>query len=83
LFGHSIGWMVYEYGDHTVIKHGGNDRGENALVYFSPQTQRGAVILVNGGNGIFVSTQILRLIGDEPELAAYYEQLIERFYGSD
>jgi len=80
-YGHGLGWMVYRFADHVVVKHGGNDRGENALVLYSPDTGNGAVILVNGGNGIFVSTQILGLIGDEPEIAAYYRQLVKKFYG--
>jgi len=80
-YGHGLGWMVYRYGDHTVIKHGGNDAGENALVYYSPDTRKGAVIFVNGGNGIFVTVRILELIGDEPDIAAYYRQLVKKHYG--
>ena len=80
-YGHGLGWMVYRFADHVVVKHGGNDSGENALVVYSPDTRNGAVILVNGGNGIFVSTQILGLIGNEPGIAAYYRQLVKKFYG--
>lgn len=80
-YGHGIGWMVYRYGDHTVLKHGGNDAGENALVYYSPDTKNGAVIFVNGGNGIFVTVRVLELIGDEPHVAAYYRQLVKKHYG--
>ncbi|MFP2925324.1 serine hydrolase domain-containing protein [Pyxidicoccus sp. 3LG] len=80
-YGHGIGWMVYEYADKTVLIHGGNDAGENALVYYSPKTRSGAVILVNGGNGIFVTTHVLELVGDQPELAAYYRQLVKKHYG--
>lgn len=80
-YGHSLGWMVYRFGHKTVLKHGGNDAGENALVIYSPETRSGAVIAVNGGNGIFVSTQILDLLGEEPEIAAYYRHLVGKFYG--
>ncbi|MEO0883662.1 MAG: serine hydrolase domain-containing protein [Pseudomonadota bacterium] len=79
-YGHSVGWMVYKYNDHTVIKHGGNDAGENALVLYSPETQNGAVILANGGNGVFVTTEILGLIGHEPDIAAYYRALVAKFF---
>jgi hypothetical protein len=34
----------------------------------------------HGGNGALVSTQILELIGDPPEIAAYYRQLVKKFY---
>jgi CubicO group peptidase (beta-lactamase class C family) len=79
-YGHGLGWMVYELAGKTVVKHGGNDKGENALAIYSPETGNGAVILINGGNGVLVSTQILGLIGDQPEIAAYYRQLVKRFY---
>jgi len=52
-YGHGIGWMVYRYGDKTVLIHGGNDAGENALVYYSPQTRNGAIIFVNGAEWDF------------------------------
>jgi CubicO group peptidase (beta-lactamase class C family) len=79
-YGHGFGWMVYDFSTRTVIKHGGNDKGENALVIYSPETRNGAVIFINGGNGVFVSTQIIDLIGDQPEIAAYYRQLVKKFY---
>lgn len=79
-YGHSLGWMIYQFDTKTIVKHGGNDKGENALVIYSPQTLNGAVIFVNGGNGVLVSTQILGLIGAEPEITAYYRQLSKKFY---
>jgi CubicO group peptidase (beta-lactamase class C family) len=80
-FGHSIGWQVYEYGDHKVIKHSGSDAGENAMVYYSPDTRNGAVILVNGANGWVIMTRIIEIIGDEPLIADYYRGLIETVMG--
>lgn len=80
-FGHSIGWQVYEYGDHKVIKHSGSDAGENALVYYSPDTRNGAVILVNGANGWVIMTRIIETIGDERLIADYYRGLIETVMG--
>lgn len=82
-YGHGLGWQVYRYDGHTVLKHSGNDAGENALVYYSPDTRNGAVIAVNGANGWFVSTRILEMIGDEPDIAAYYRALIEKHYNVD
>ena len=80
VYGHSIGWQLYRFGDQTLLKHSGNDAGENALVYFSPDTGSGAVIAVNGANGWFVSTRIVEMIGDQPHLANYYRALIEKHY---
>jgi len=79
-YGHALGWMVYQFDHKTVVKHGGNDKGENALVIYSPDTGNGAAIFINGGNGAPVSTQILALINDQPEIAAYYRQLVKKFY---
>ena len=80
-FGHSIGWQVYQYGDHKVIKHSGSDAGENAMVYYSPDTRNGAVIFVNGANGWVIMTRIIEMIGDEPFIADYYRGLIETVMG--
>jgi CubicO group peptidase (beta-lactamase class C family) len=79
-YGHGLGWMVYQFAHKTVVKHGGNDKGENALVIYCPETGNGAVIFINGGNGALVSTEILGLIDDQPEIAAYYRQLVAKFY---
>ncbi len=82
-YGHGLGWMVYRFGDRVILKHGGNDATENALVIYEPSTGNGAVILANGGNGIFVVTQILGLSGNFPEIAAYYRQLVRKFHSLD
>ncbi len=82
-YGHSIGWQVFKYGDHTIITHSGSDSGENALVYYSPDQRHGAVIFVNGANGWFLMTRIVEAIGDEPLLAAYYRGLIRTVMGRD
>jgi CubicO group peptidase (beta-lactamase class C family) len=80
-YGHGIGWMVYDMGDHTVLKHGGNDSGESALAWISPETGDGAVVMVNGGNGILVTVRLLDLLNQEPEIAAYYRHLVGKHYG--
>lgn len=82
-FGHGIGWQAYHYDDHLVQKHSGSDAGENAFVYFSPDAKHGAVIFVNGANGWVVMTRIIELIGDEPQIAAYYRGLIQSVMGRD
>ncbi len=79
--GHSVGWQVYRYGEHTVLKHSGSDAGENALVYASPDARHGAVIFVNGANGWVIMTRIVEAIGDEPLIADYYRGLIQTVMG--
>lgn len=80
-YGHSIGWQLFEWGDHQVITHSGSDQGENALVHFSPDTGDGGVIFINGANGWPVMTRILGAIGDEPQLANYYRALLKERLG--
>lgn len=80
-YGHSIGWQVFTYGDHRVLKHSGSDAGENAFVYYSPDARHGAVIFVNGANGWVIMTRIIEFIGDEPLIADYYRALLETVLG--
>ncbi|MEM8770307.1 MAG: serine hydrolase domain-containing protein [Pseudomonadota bacterium] len=80
-YGHGIGWQVFHYEDHVVVFHSGSDAGENAFVYWSPDTKNGAVIFVNGANGWVVMTRIIELIDDEPLLADYFLALIQVVMG--
>lgn len=81
LYGYGLGWQVYQYDNHKVLKHSGSDAGENAIVYYSPDRQSGGVIFVNGANGWVVMARILEIIGDEPLIADYYRGLIEALTG--
>ncbi|WP_265587805.1 serine hydrolase domain-containing protein [Sphingomicrobium arenosum] len=74
--GHSLGWQVNNYGNHDVVFHSGSDSGENALVYFSPDTRDGAVIFVNGANGWVPMVRIVEVLGQEPEFADYLRGII-------
>ncbi|MCQ8183926.1 serine hydrolase domain-containing protein [Parvularcula maris] len=80
-YGHSAGWHSFSWDDHAVLSHSGSDLGENAFVYVSPDTGRGAVIFVNGANGWPAMTRIIEAIGDEPLLADYYRGLVEERMG--
>lgn len=44
----------------------------------TPMDAAGAYFTI--ANGALVSTQILALINDQPEIAAYYRQLVKKFY---
>jgi CubicO group peptidase (beta-lactamase class C family) len=77
-YGYAFGWQVQLYGRHTILQHTGNDEGETDLVYFSPDRRTGAAIFVNGANGWAAIVRALEIIGDEPELAAYYRGLVEK-----
>lgn len=81
--GHSVGWQVWQYPDHSVVTHSGTDAGETALVYFSPQTQTGAVIFINGSNGWPVLVGVMELLRQEPEMTAHFRQIINRVMNAD
>lgn len=82
-YGHAIGWQVAQYGEHSIVYHSGSDAGETAFVHFSPDTQNGAVIFVNGANGWVPMVRILEAIGDEPLLADYYRSLFQSVLGRE
>ncbi|GAA0706602.1 serine hydrolase domain-containing protein [Dokdonella soli] len=78
-YGFGLGWMVFEYGTTKIVWGGGNDSGENAMVYFSPNAPGdAAIVFVNGGNGVFAAPDIIDLIDDTQKLGAYIRQLIDR-----
>lgn len=80
-YGYTFGWQAHDYGKHLILQHTGNDEGQTDLVYFSPDRRTGAAIFVNGANGWVPIARALEIIGDEPELAAYYRGLIEKLMG--
>jgi CubicO group peptidase (beta-lactamase class C family) len=80
-YGFGLGYLAFDYGTNKLVWAGGNDSGENALAYFTSNAPGDAVIIfVNGGNGIFATTDILDLVDPTQKLAAYFRQLIDRHF---
>lgn len=78
-YGFGLGWMVFDYGTWRLVWGGGNDSGENAVVYFSPdQPGDATIVFVNGGNGVVASLDIIELIDPTLPLVPYIRQLIDR-----
>jgi CubicO group peptidase (beta-lactamase class C family) len=78
-YGFGLGWIAFDYGTRKVAWTGGNDSGENAMVYFSSDRPGDAVIVfVNGGNGVVATPDIMELIDAKQPLVPYIHQLIER-----
>ena len=78
-YGFGLGFLVFDYGADKLVWAGGNDSGENALAYFTKNAPGDAVIIfVNGGNGVFATTDIVDLVDPRQELGAYFRQLIDR-----
>jgi len=44
---YALGWFVQKWNDHTVVQHGGNIDGFNALVAMVPEKKLGFVMLTN------------------------------------
>jgi CubicO group peptidase (beta-lactamase class C family) len=49
--GWTTGWLVFDYGDETIIFHSGGDYGEKTLAFFSPERREGVVVFTNGAEG--------------------------------
>jgi len=78
-YGFGLGWMVFKYKTGSVITNGGNDSGENALAYFSPEHPGdGVVVFVNGGgiDSVRAELDIIDMIDPAQKLTAFYRQLI-------
>jgi len=71
--------MVFHYSADSIVTDGGNDSGENALVYFSPERPGyGVVVFMNGGGigSINAELDIIDRIDPKQKLTAFYRQLI-------
>jgi CubicO group peptidase (beta-lactamase class C family) len=78
-YGFGLGWMVFKYDRSSIITNGGNDTGENALVYFSPERPgNGVVVFMNGGGveSLRAELEIIDMIDPGQKLTAFYRQLI-------
>ncbi len=69
--GFGLGWEVYDYGNDSVLAHGGNDWSEFAQVYFNPLTGDGVVVVLNAlpESGLRAMVGILNEIDAESPLA--------------
>lgn len=57
--GMGLGWMVFRYGEETVMTHSGSDGCEQTLAFFVPERRIGVVIFTNGANGKCVFPDIV------------------------
>jgi CubicO group peptidase (beta-lactamase class C family) len=80
-YGFGLGYLVFDYGSDKLVWAGGNDSGENALAYFMKNAPGDAVLIfVNGGNGVFATTDLVDLVDPKQKLGAYFRQLIDRHF---
>jgi hypothetical protein len=73
-----LGWIRLDYDTGPIMAFLGlNDRlggGERTLVYFDPQTRRGAVVLTSGRNGQRLLFDILDVAQPGSPFAAFLRQ---------
>lgn len=67
--GWSLGWMVFEYGDETIVMHSGGDWGEKTLAFFSPEREEGVVVFTNGAEGHSILHKVAEALYDNPDFA--------------
>jgi len=69
--GFGLGRVVFEYESGPVIWHGGGDEGERALMFYSPATQTGMVIMSNSAHGGQVFTTLATLAEPDADFIAF------------
>lgn len=69
--GMAMGWMVFRYGDETVISHTGSDEGEQTIAFFVPERRLGLVIFTNGANGRRLFPEIVAQLYPNEKFVAF------------
>ncbi|MDH5824995.1 serine hydrolase [Luteimonas sp. RD2P54] len=74
--GYGLGWQVLDYGDDTLLSHGGSDWSELALAYIHTRSGDGVVILFNapGRHGLAAMPEALALVDPDSPLRGKYER---------
>ena len=76
--GFGLGWTLFGEPDRMILNHGGNDFGEHAQVYFSPESGDGLVMFINGGNAWVAGLELMELVDPDLRMAQHYRALHTR-----
>ncbi|QLC24041.1 beta-lactamase family protein [Parasphingopyxis algicola] len=76
--GFGLGWTLFGEPDRMILNHSGNDFGEHAQVYFSPQSGDGLVLFFSGGNAWVAGLELMELVDPDLRMARHYRALYER-----
>lgn len=68
--GFGLGWEVLKFPHATILWHTGNDQGEFAAAFISPETRRGAVVLTNSQKGMTVLIDVFERLNVDPVFLA-------------
>ncbi|HRO03502.1 MAG TPA: serine hydrolase domain-containing protein, partial [Terricaulis sp.] len=69
--GMGLGWMVFRYGDETLIMHTGSDDGEQAIAFFVPERRLGVVIFTNSAHGSRLYPEIVAQLYPNEKFIAF------------
>ncbi len=71
--GFGLGWEVLQYDDIRVIRHSGQDWGEQSMGFFVPETGFGLIVLTNGASGMKVIRDISKALYNHEAFNALLE----------
>ena len=69
--GMGLGWEVLEFSDGKVLLHTGGDAGEQAIAFYFPARQDGAVMFANGSDGFQAMLPAVALLFEGTDLADF------------
>lgn len=76
--GFGLGWTLFGEPERMVLNHSGNDFGEHAQVYFSPETGDGLVLFFSGGNAWAAGLELMELADPDLRMAKHFRALYNR-----
>lgn len=75
--GYGLGWTLFGEPGRMIVNHSGNDFGEHAQVYFSPETGEGLVMFMTGGEAFETGLQIIEMVDPDLRMARHYRALFD------
>lgn len=60
--GFGLGWEVLQYQDVRVVRHSGQDWGEQSMGYFVPETGFGLIVFTNSSSGMKVIRDVSKAL---------------------
>lgn len=76
--GYGPGWTLFGEPERMILNHSGNDFGEHAQVYFSPDTREGLVLFMNGGDAFELGLRLLEATDPDLLMARHYRALFDQ-----
>ena len=81
--GYGPGWTLFGEPGRMILNHSGNDFGEHAQVYFSPETREGLVLFMNGGDAFELGLRLIEATDPDLLMAKHYRALFDEMAQSE